>query len=346
MGSYETRRGEQMSKVIIRRGILVLLIMLLMMSGCAGQSGEVTNEKASPSRIAIASASPGGGFYMGASAVATIINNKIEGVDAVVEITGASKHNVDLLQAGQVQLGMVATEVAWEAWNGKFSYEGQPQDKIRTVAPGWPGVYMFVTLDKHKDINSVVDFDGKPYSSGPKGSSNEVVFNYIMDALEFKPQISNLPTSDAARALTDDNIAGFSIAWPAPSVTELETAHKVKILTLDEAQKDEFKSKYPQYVWLNIPAGTYKALPDGAENVGLYNLVCCRADLSEEFVYELTKALYENVDTIQRVWPQMAEGMAFDNVTYATAPYHIGAVKYFQEQGVDIPEDLLPPEMQ
>ena len=79
-----------MSKVIIRRGILVLLIMLLMMSGCAGQSGEVTNEKASPSRIAIVSASPGGRFPTGASAVATIINNKIEGVDAVVEITGAS----------------------------------------------------------------------------------------------------------------------------------------------------------------------------------------------------------------------------------------------------------------
>ena len=55
-------------------------------------------------------------------------------------------------------------------------------------SPGWPGVYMFVTLTNTKDINSVVDFDGKPYSSGPKGSSNEVVFNYIMDALNSNPK--------------------------------------------------------------------------------------------------------------------------------------------------------------
>jgi len=128
-------------------------------------------------------------------------------------------------------------------------------------------------------------------------------------------------------------------------VTELEATHEVKIVTMNEEQKKIFHEKYPQYVWLDIPPGYYKCTPDGAHNVGLYNMICVRADLPEDFVYELTKAMYENIGDISRAWAQMGEGMALENIGYATAPYHPGAYRYFKEQGIDVPGELIPPEM-
>ena len=331
--------------------ILVSVLALVFTVGCQKQSaapegtpGETPKDTGWPKRIAIGAASPGGGFYMGGSAAATIINNYVDGVDAVVEITGASRHNAELLQAGEIHLGLVATEVLWEAYHGKFSFEGNPHDKIRAMIPGWPGVYIWVTL-ADKGIENVTDFDGKTFSSGPVGSGTEIVANYIFECFDIKPKVTNLPTSDAARSLGDGTIDGYSLGHPAPSVTELEATHEVRIVTMNEEQKKIFQEKYPQYVWLDIPPGYYKCTPDGAHNVGLYNMICVRADLPEDFVYELTKAMYENIGDISRAWAQMGEGMALENIGYATAPYHPGAYRYFKEQGIDVPGELIPPEM-
>jgi len=336
-----------------RRAVLIIICITsfaMIIAACTSVKTPETNGENQteiqqwPNRISIAAATPGGGFFMGGSAVATVVNNFIEGVDAVVEITGASQHNVELLQAGEVEIGLVATDVLWEAYHGKFSFEGQPHDRIRTMMPGWPGVYQFITLAKY-GFDDVKDFDGKSFSAGPKGSSNEAFCKYVFDLFDVEPIIMNLPSSDAARSLGDGTIHGFSLAWPAPAVTELETTHKLSIITMNDEQKKVFQEAYPQYPWLDIPPGEYETIPDGAHNAGLYNLVCVRSDLDEDFVYEIVKAVYENADTVNNTWPQMGTGMAFENVQYATAPYHPGAVRYFQEQGVQIPDELIPPEM-
>lgn len=69
------------------------------------------------------------------------------------------------------------------------------------------------------------------------------------------------------------------------------------------------------------------------------------SDVSDEIVYDILKTVYDNVDKIKQVWPDMAEGMSIDNLDKTTIPYHPGAVKFFK-QGADIPEDLLPSEIE
>lgn len=286
---------------------------------------------------------PGGGFYLGASALAKVISKlPNHRLSIAVEITGASKHNVQLIQAQQIGIGLAATEVAWEAWQGKFAFEGKKQDRIRTLFPGWPGVYMFVTFDK-TGINSIKDFENKPYSVGPKKSSNELFGTRVFDVLGVKPKFMNLPTSDASRALVDGTVSGFSIAWPAPVVTQLETQHKVQIVTLNPEEKETFTKAFPQYVYLTIPANEYKAISEPKSNFGLYNLFLCDKDLPEDFIYALVKHVYNNISTIARVQPKMQKGMLLANLKYATAPYHPGAAKYFIEQGGEIPTHLMPP---
>ena len=104
------------------------------------------------------------------------------------------------------------------------------------------------------------------------------------------------------------------------------------------------REAYPQYVWLDIPAGYYKALPDGANNVGLYNMVIANQNVDEELVYQVVKACYENQELISSIFAQFGEEMSLDNIGYSTIPYHMGAIRYFEEVGIEVPEELLPPE--
>lgn len=320
--------------------VLTLCVLLVLtFTGC-GQKDAQTQAPA-VEKFSIGAASPGGGFYMGGSALASLINNKIEGMEATVESTGGSRNNVGLVQVGEIKIGLSATETAWEAYNGKFGFDGKTHGKLRTLLAGWPSVYCFVTLEKN-GINSPKDFEGKVFSGGQKGSACEGFSTRAFDALGIKPEFVNLPTSDASRALGDGTIDGFTISLPSSAVQELEATHKLRIITLNQDEKAQFAQKYPQYVWLPIPPGACKALPDGGENYGLYNLFLISSEASEDFVYNIVKTAHENYDYIKDVFPNMAKGMRLENIKYTTIPYHKGAIKYFKEKGVDVPEKLVP----
>jgi len=337
----------------------VLLSATLVLAGCqnggnpqsqTSGTAQATGVAPAPStetggvrKISIGTASPGGGFHMGASALATVVNTKMSGYELAVEVTGASAQNAALVQSGDIELGLCATEVAWEAYNGKYSFEGNTCDKIRTIIPGWGGVYMFITTAE-TGIKKLEDFAGKSFSGGAVGSSTAIFVERAFSLFNVKPNLMNLPNTESARTLGDGTIHGFGLAHPAASVTELETTKNIVLVTIPPEYKSKFQEAYPQYVWLDIPAGYYKALPDGAHSAGLYNLVLASADVDEQVVYDIVKGAYENRELIKTVFPQFAEEMDIKNLGCSTIPYHAGAIRYFQEQGGTIPDALIPPE--
>jgi len=337
-----------------RLGTLLLCIILLIMPLIGCQQSTLDSEQAiesssvqpgKVSKFSIGASSPGGGFYMAASAISTVVNQEMKDkFEAAVEVTGASANNATLVHAGEIEMGMCATEVAWEAYYGKFDFEGKICDKIRAVMPGWGGVYMFITT-ADSGVKTLKDFNGKSYSGGPVGSSNEIITNRVFKLFDIKAKMMNLPNSDASRALGDGTIDGFSLAHPTSAVSELEATKRLTLITIDSEYEKDFKEAYPQYVWLDIPTGYYKALPDGAHGAGLYNMVISSSDQDEEFIYQIVKAIYENNDLVNTIFPQFAKESGLENIGYSTIPYHAGAVKYFKEKGINVPDELIPPEM-
>ena len=209
--------------------------------------------------------------------------------------------------------------------------------------PGWGGIYMFITLAS-SNINSVYDLEGVNFSGGPVGSSNQILVNRVLEVCGVKVDMSNLPNSDASRALGDGTIKGFALAHPAAAVSELEATNTLKILTVPDDKVDAFKAAYPQYVWLTIPGGYYKCLPEDTYNVGLYNMVIANVATDDELIYQVVKACYENQDLIKSIFAQFGNEMSIENIGYSTIPYHAGAVRYFKEIGADVPAELIPPE--
>lgn len=313
-------------------------------SGSASGSGGGGGQTGGTVKFSIGASSVGGGFYNGASSISTVVNSKLDGYEATVEVTGASANNALLTQAGEIEMGMCATEVMYEAYNGLYDFEGQQAcPDIRAVMPGWGGIYMFITLAS-SGFESLYDIEGVAWSGGPVGSSNQILMNRVLDVCGISVDMSNLPNSDASRALGDGTIKGFTLAHPASAVSELEATNEVKILTIPDDKVDAFKEKYPQYVWLDIPGGYYKALPEDTNNVGLYNMVISNQNVDEELVYQVVKACYENQDLIKSIFAQFGDEMALENIGYSTIPYHAGAIRYFEEAGIEVPDNLIPPE--
>ena len=343
----------------MKKVIAVFLSILLFAAAVAcGSSNTATETKpadpgtaqqpqAAPAKtvkFSIGASSVGGGFYNGASAISTVVNSMLPGYECTVEVTGASAANAMLTQAKDIQMAMCATEVMYEAYNGIGDFTGQQAcPDIRAVMPGWGGIYMFITLAS-SNINSVYDLEGVNFSGGPVGSSNQILVNRVLEVCGVKVDMSNLPNSDASRALGDGTIKGFALAHPAAAVSELEATNTLKILTIPDDKVDAFKAAYPQYVWLTIPGGYYKCLPEDTYNVGLYNMVIANVATDDELIYQVVKACYENQDLIKSIFAQFGNEMSIENIGYSTIPYHAGAVRYFKEIGADVPAELIPPE--
>jgi TRAP transporter TAXI family solute receptor len=92
-----------------------------------------------------------------------------------------------------------------------------------------------------------------------------------------------------------------------------------------------------------IEAGTYPGVDDDVSVPVLWNFIVVSADMDRELVYEITKTAYENQPALIAGHPE-GENTTLENVEQGVVPYHPGAIDFFEEAGVDIPDELYPDE--
>ena len=117
-----------------------------------------------------------------------------------------------------------------------------------------------------------------------------------------------------------------------------------KIIPFTQEQCDALTSLgYSQFALYTIPANTYSNQPEDLTTLGYKCELFVTADMDEELVYQMTKVLFENMDDIRSSHNALATIEAETCLEgLAEVPLHPGAVRYFQEIGVEVPEALLP----
>jgi TRAP transporter TAXI family solute receptor len=191
------------------------------------------------------------------------------------------------------------------------------------------------------EIKSVADLKGKSVSIGAPGSG--VYFN-AMDVLaaagltdkDIKAQYQSF--ADSADALKDGKIdAAFIVAGPpTPAITELFTTNEAYLVPIDGEIAEKVMAEGPFYTEFTIPAGTYNGQTEDVKTVTVKATLIVSADASEEDVYNLTAAIFDNIDAITAENAKGAE-LSIENATSGmTAPFHAGAAKYFAEKGVNV----------
>ncbi len=315
----------------MKKIITIVLALVLALSLVACGSG---------TSMTMGTGSPTGTYYAYGGIVGQYITNNA-GVNVNAVSTGGSKDNIQGINSGDYQLGTVQSDVMHYAWNGTRSFaEDGKIDTFRTVAGLYAEAVQLVTVNP--EIKSVADLKDKKVSIGAPGSG--VYFN-AMDVLaaagiaetDIKPQYQNF--DESADALKNGQIdAAFIVAGaPTPAITELSmTNSNVRIVPIDGDIANKLMTDNTFYSVYKIPANTYKGQDAEVLTVTVKATLIVSADAGEDDVYNLTAAIFDNIEAIKKEHAKGAE-LSLENATEGlTVPFHAGAAKYFKEKGIEV----------
>ena len=291
---------------------LVIFLLITFMStsifymNCSAEVGQ-ENEKW-PERINIGAAPVGGTFYMAASALARVISTRFPDIKVTVQVTNASKHNIQLIQAGELDIALTSADYAYEAQKGIGSFENNKQDKVYTLMPAYYSNYLFVTLQKNK-IYSFRDLKGKKLDINVVNGATNKFSRVVLEQLGMFQDvtITEMDITNATRSLQQGGIDALVIGHPAAAVLELSMSNPVRIFSLSEEDLKPFIERNPMYSIINMAGGYYKGQEENVSLPGIYLSYICHKDLPDDFVYALVKAMYENNDLIASVLPIVAK---------------------------------------
>lgn len=291
--------------------------------------------------VIIGAASVGGTYYVWAGGLSNALNNA--DIESNVEVTGGPLHNIQLIQQGEMELGLTTAAPAYEGLEGIEWADGQKYDKIRAVLPMYPSYFTWWSL-KDSGIESFEDLEGQTVAMGPKGGTPDTYGRKVYDHTGVQPsEMINAGFSDIVNLLRDGQVdaALTTAGLPHPAVAESESTDPINLITLPEDTSASFIDEYPYFSTGVVPAGTYEAVTEDQPTLTVWNFLITSADMSEDAVYDIVKAAYDNRDTIIEAH-QSAKNTKFENLDKISIPLHPGAIKYYREQGVDIPERLIP----
>ena len=311
--------------------IVLALTMALSLAAC-GSGGSA--------KMTMGTGGTSGTYYAFGGVLGQYIKNNA-GIDVTVVSTDGSKANIESIDSGDYQLGTVQSDVMAYAWAGSRSFEANGKiDSFRVVAGLYAEAVQLVTMNP--EIKSVADLKGKSVSIGAPGSG--VYFN-AMDVLaaagltenDIKAQYQSF--ADSTDALKDGKIdAAFIVAGaPTAAITELCTTNSAYLVPIDGDIAAKLMADCAFYTSYVIPAGTYAGQTEDVTTVTVKATLIVAASASEDDVYNLTKAIFDNVDAIAAENGKGKE-LSIENATSGmAAPFHAGAAKYFAEKGVTVP---------
>lgn len=298
----------------------------------------------------MASGGPGGVYYHHGSGFAQYIEESLPGIRITVDVSAGSVENVRRVDQKEAEFGLAFIYNAYEAFKGMEEWGWEKEySNIRGIAMYlWPETN-WVTL-KQKNVKSVEDLRGKKVSLGPPGSGSAVIAERMMKALGVLNDIktSYLPFADAAAALKDGQIDVFvgPGGYPAASLTEVATTHDMELISLTDEELDKCLEELPGSVKGIVPAGAYRGLEHPVQQTVSPSLIIVNKDVPVEIVYKIVSAFFTDeglnyAGNIHQDWKmvlpidqRILEGMVI--------PLHVGAAKYWEELGLEIPEQAKP----
>ena len=313
--------------------VLAVAMAATLLVACGGSgSGSAT-------KMTMGTGGTSGTYYAFGGVLGQYIKNKA-GIDVTVVSTDGSKANIESIASGDYQLGTVQSDVMAYAWAGTRSFESTGKiDAFRVVGGLYAEAVQLITMDP--SIKSVADLAGKSVSIGAPGSG--VYFNAVdvltaagLTEADIKPQYQSF--ADSTDALKDGKIdAAFIVAGaPTAAITELCTTNDAYLVPIDGDVADKLMADCPFYTTYSIPAGTYNGQDADVTTVTVKATLIVSASASDDDVYNLTKAIFDNVDAIAAENGKGKE-LSIENATSGmSAPFHAGAAKYYAEKGVTV----------
>jgi hypothetical protein len=279
--------------------------------------------------LVLATATPGGGFPLFGAAFAEAVNAAEPRLRIDSRNTKGSTENVPLLEAGQVDLGLVAGELASAA----LAKPGTPL-RIVTAMYSQPGLFV---VRGDSPYRGIADLKGKPVVLGTQGSGLTVLGQTIIDSLGVSiEKITLEKAADGPAMLMDrraEAVFGAGVGWPAFATLAKQGA---RFIAPDADQVRAILAKNPALKPATLPANSYANQPEALPSVGSWSFVFANEKLGAETAYLLARAIHRAESTLAAKLEQARETTMANTAAAAPKPelIHPGVRKYLAEIGL------------
>jgi hypothetical protein len=283
-----------------------------------------------------------GVYYPTGGAICRLLNKerRVHGIRCSVESTGGSIFNLRALASGELEFGVAQSDWQYHAYEGssKFSDQGPNRD-LRAVFSIHSEPFSVMARDD-SGIKVFADLPGMRVNIGNPGSGQRGTMEVLMQALgwgkaDFK-LVSELKATEQARALCDNKIDAmiYTVGHPNASIKEAATACEAHLVPVTGEEVDKLITEHSYYALAKIPGGLYRGSDSDTATFGVKATLVTSAKVDESVVYQLVKAVFENLDNFRQLHPAFEHLQAADMLKGNSAPFHPGAIKYFKEAGL------------
>jgi len=284
-----------------------------------------------------------GVYYPTGGAIARLVNKgkKEHGIRATVESTGGSIYNLNAIKSGELDMGVAQSDWQYHAYHGTSKFkEAGPNKDLRAVFSVHPEPFTVVAR-ADAGVKNFTDLKGKRVNIGNPGSGQRGTMEVVMGKLGWTPAdfklASELKPAEQSKALCDNKVDAiiYTVGHPNGSIQEATTACDSVLVNVDGPKIEELVAEKDYYRTATIPGGMYRGSDEDTTTFGVGATFVSSANVPEEVIYQVVKAVFENFDQFKKLHPAFAnlkkEEMIKDGLS---APLHAGAEKYYKEAGL------------
>ncbi|AWI85115.1 C4-dicarboxylate ABC transporter substrate-binding protein [Alloyangia pacifica] len=293
--------------------------------------------------ISIGTGGVTGVYYPTGGAICRLVNRgrSEHGIRCGVESTGGSVFNINAIRGGELEFGVAQSDWQYHAYNGTSRFEEQgPFEGLRAVFSVHPEPFTVVAR-ADAGIETFEDLKGKRVNVGNPGSGQRGTMEVLMDKLGWTMDdfavASELQAAEQSQALCDNNIDAmvYTVGHPSGSIQEATTACDSVLVDVEGEAVDELVADNPFYRTATIPGGMYRGNDEDTHTFGVGATFVTSEDVPEEVVYQVVKAIFDNMDQFRGLHPAFANLDPKEMATAGlSAPLHAGAERYFREAGL------------
>lgn len=283
----------------------------------------------------------GGAGYQHCLAFQQTIEEEHDDIRVTVSGTdGWGWNATNMYETGNDEMGIVPAGDVYENTHRVGDYE-EDGHYLAQVYPAYPPAYLHMVTLEEKDIEVYDDLEGQRINVLTRGTLTEELQPQVLDALGIEPEdYSYVPHEEARSALVEDEIDVAATAGFAAPYFELSQTHDVTVVTIEEGQQDQITDEIP---WMGFGEPNFDDY--GFEGVGEalvpapWTVMAALVELDNDLVYRALEAVYNNIDHYGAVY-DAADGLEPEMAVDANVPIHPGAVDYYEDQGIDIPDNI------